>query len=232
MAEEDSFLALVHHDGEIKHKLRKGVKFTDKNSTNVFITTRTRLEDLQRSIQRRLYRDRRKQVWTTELFVEMLDPLASSGGSALNPHSPNIAGSSRPAIQHDTEAHQVSSPTFGFNLQAKTSDCVGDLGDTRCFGELADAIAATLHPVSISVVEKNLEPLVEEALRANDSNDEPEFIKGDSDDESGPVPTQQGGASSSGTQQYPPHLSNLNLDSLSGLGQVHGESSSDTQGSQ
>ncbi|MED6219340.1 hypothetical protein PIB30_034858, partial [Stylosanthes scabra] len=112
-----------HHDREIKHRSREGVKFTDKNPTNVFITTRTRLVDLQRNIQCRLCRDGRKrlcmiyyrlpisvvaqgvnygrftieadddlqvlfhcrrqfpEVRTTELFVEMLDPLASSGGS-------------------------------------------------------------------------------------------------------------------------------------------------------
>ncbi|MED6134787.1 hypothetical protein PIB30_040217 [Stylosanthes scabra] len=215
MAEEDSFLALVHYDEEIKHIAREGVKFTDKNPTNVFITMRTRLVDLQRSIQRRLCRDGRKrlgmiyyrlpifvvaqgvkygcfaieadedlqvlfhckrrfpEVRATKLFVEMLDPLASSGGSAPNPHSANVAGPSRPAIQHDREAHQVASPTFGFDLQAESADCVGDLGDTRSFGELAVAIAATPHPVSIPVIERDPEPLVEEALRANDSDVEP-----------------------------------------------------------
>ncbi|MED6110316.1 hypothetical protein PIB30_041820 [Stylosanthes scabra] len=57
MTEDDNFLALVHHDGEIKHRSREGVKFTDKNPTNVFITTRTRLTDLQRRIQRKICRD-------------------------------------------------------------------------------------------------------------------------------------------------------------------------------
>ncbi|MED6133146.1 hypothetical protein PIB30_025781 [Stylosanthes scabra] len=38
------------------------------------------------------------------------------------------------------------------------------------------------------------------------------------DDDSDPVPNQQGGASSSGTHQYSPHLSNLNLDALRVLG--------------
>ncbi|MED6206502.1 hypothetical protein PIB30_027300 [Stylosanthes scabra] len=52
------------------------------------------------------------------------------------------------------------------------------------------------------------------------------------DDDSGPIPNQQGGASSSGTHQYPPHLSNLNLDALSGPGRPQGEPSSGTQGSQ
>ncbi|MED6132481.1 hypothetical protein PIB30_019456 [Stylosanthes scabra] len=62
MAEENSFLALVHHDGEIKHNLQKGVKFTSKNPTNVFITPRTRLLDLQRNIQWKICSNGRKRI--------------------------------------------------------------------------------------------------------------------------------------------------------------------------
>ncbi|MED6150054.1 hypothetical protein PIB30_068493 [Stylosanthes scabra] len=43
----------------------------------------------------------------------------------------------------------------------------------RSFGELTVAIAAAPHPVSVPVVEKDPELLVEETLRANDSDDEP-----------------------------------------------------------
>ncbi|MED6150834.1 hypothetical protein PIB30_076383 [Stylosanthes scabra] len=251
MAEEDSFLALVHSDGEIKHRSREGVKFMDKNPTNVFIMTRTRLVDLQCSIQCRIYRDGRKrlgmiyyripifivaqgvkygcfaieayedlqvlfhcrrqfpEVRTTELFLEMLDPLASSGGSAPNPHSAIVGLPSRRVIQHDPEAHQVASPTF------------------------AAAVATAPHAVPVLPVERDPEPLVDEALRADDSNDEPAFFEGDgdSDDDIGPFPTQQGGASGLGTQQYPPHLLNLNLDALSGPGWAQVEPSSGTQGS-
>ncbi|MED6212345.1 hypothetical protein PIB30_082409 [Stylosanthes scabra] len=120
MAEEDRFLALVHNNEEIKHRSREGVKFMNKNPTNVFITTRTRVVDLQRRICRDgrkclgmiyycisisvvaqrvkydcfaieadedlqvLFHRRRQftEVRTTKLFVEKLDPLASSGGSA------------------------------------------------------------------------------------------------------------------------------------------------------
>ncbi|MED6132790.1 hypothetical protein PIB30_022103 [Stylosanthes scabra] len=208
MTEKDSFLALVHHDGEIKHSSREGVKFTSKNPTNVFITPRTRLLDLQRSIQRVMYgsfaiqadedlevlfhcRSQFPEVRTTELFVEMLAPLASSGGSAPGQHSANIAGPSR-----------------------------------RDTGTGAPQALCT------PPVQRVPDPGVVEALWADDSDNEPPFIEGDSDDDSGPVPNQPGGASSSGTHQYPPHLSTLNLDVLSGPRRVHGEPSSGTQGSQ
>ncbi|MED6121098.1 hypothetical protein PIB30_027034 [Stylosanthes scabra] len=108
-------------------------------------------------------------------------------GSAPNPHSAIVARPSRLVIQHDPEAHQVASPTFGIYHEA--ADCVGDLEDTRSFGELADAIAAAPHAVPVPHVERDPEPFVDEALRANDSDDEPTFFEGDNDNDSGPVPT-------------------------------------------
>ncbi|MED6218505.1 hypothetical protein PIB30_027160 [Stylosanthes scabra] len=114
----------------------------------------------------------------TELFVEIVDPLASSGGSNSNPHSANIVGPSRPAIQQDTEKHQVVSPSFGFNLQGEVVDCGGDLGEFRSFGELAVEIAASPRLLFTPVVERVPEPLIEEALRLDDSNDDPTQQRG------------------------------------------------------
>ncbi|MED6166941.1 hypothetical protein PIB30_114317, partial [Stylosanthes scabra] len=95
-----------------------------------------------------------------------------------------------------------------------------ELGDSRAFGEVGGTAAATPQPVSPPAFEgvPVPDPQVVEALRADDSDAEPELIEGESDDEAGPVPPPQGGASSSGTQQYPTHLSDLNLDGLSGPG--------------
>ncbi|MED6216048.1 hypothetical protein PIB30_004079 [Stylosanthes scabra] len=69
------------------------------------------------------------KVRTMELFAKIVDLLASSGSSAPNSHSANVVGSSRPAFHHDTEEHQVASPTFKFNRQEEAVDCGGDLGD-------------------------------------------------------------------------------------------------------
>ncbi|MED6191810.1 hypothetical protein PIB30_004023 [Stylosanthes scabra] len=232
MAEEDSFLALVHHYGEIKHNSREGVKFTSKNPTNVFITPRTCLSDLQRNIQQKICSNGRKrigmiyyripisvvaqgvmyvsfsiqadedlqvlfhcrsqflEVRTTELFVEILAPLASSGGSAPGQHFGNVAGPSHRAIQAEPEAQLVASPTFGIYNEAEAGDLVADLGDT---GTGAPQALCALP------VQRVPDPGVVETLWADDSDDEPPFIEGDSDDDSGPVPNQQGGASSSGT---------------------------------
>ncbi|MED6140504.1 hypothetical protein PIB30_093835, partial [Stylosanthes scabra] len=91
---------------------------------------------------------------------------------------------------------------------------------------LAVAMTRTPQPVSPQVCEKVPNPHVEEALQSDDSDDELAMIKGDSDDNSGPIPTRLGGSLSFDTQQYSPHLSNLNLDALFGLGPRDGDSSS------
>ncbi|MED6124808.1 hypothetical protein PIB30_062364 [Stylosanthes scabra] len=62
MENDESFVALVHHDGRIRYKSREGVKFIDKSPTNLFMTTRTTLVDLQDSIIRKLGFDGRKRV--------------------------------------------------------------------------------------------------------------------------------------------------------------------------
>ncbi|MED6129725.1 hypothetical protein PIB30_110710, partial [Stylosanthes scabra] len=62
MESDESFVALVHHEGKIRYKTREGVKFTDKSPANVFMTTRTTLVDLQGSIIRKLGLDGRKRV--------------------------------------------------------------------------------------------------------------------------------------------------------------------------
>ncbi|MED6216258.1 hypothetical protein PIB30_005846 [Stylosanthes scabra] len=252
MAEEDSFLALVHHDGEIKHNSREGVKFTSKNPTNVFITLRMRLSDLQRSIQRKICSNGRKRIGMIyyRIPISVVAQGVMYGSFAIQadedlqvlfhcrsqfPEVKNhraVCGNacstcefrpSRCAIQAEPEAKLVASPTFGIYNEAEAGDLVADLGDTD-----TGAPQALCAPP----VQRVPDPAVVEALRADDSDDEPPFIEGDSDDDSGPVPNQQGGASSSGTHQYPPHLSTLNLDVLSGPGRVQGEPSSGTQGSQ
>ncbi|MED6132232.1 hypothetical protein PIB30_017309 [Stylosanthes scabra] len=222
MKGDENFVALVHHDGKIKYKSREGVKFTDKSPSNIFLTSRTTLSELQRIIIRKLGLDSRKrvriyyrnpisvvaqgvkygclaiegdedlqivfhcrrqfpEVRTMELFVEVADSLVSSGGSAPNP---------RPV-----------------NAGAKAATDGTELGDYRRFG-VPGPDGAIPPPVSLLAFEgvPELDPHVEEALRPEDSDVEPEFIEEDSDDETGPAPPPQRDTSSSGTQQYPRHL--------------------------
>ncbi|MED6186744.1 hypothetical protein PIB30_069647 [Stylosanthes scabra] len=57
-----SFLALVHHNGKIKRRIREGVKFKFECPTNVFITERISFGDMQANIIRKLGLDARKRV--------------------------------------------------------------------------------------------------------------------------------------------------------------------------
>ncbi|MED6220106.1 hypothetical protein PIB30_041732 [Stylosanthes scabra] len=217
-------------------KIREGVKFTDKSPTNVFMTSRTILLDLQRNIVTKFGLDGRKEACDhilsdSDLCHGSECELASSGGSAPNPRPVNVGGASGSRNQREIDVPQVASPPFDFNLQVEAAMEGNELGDSRSFGELGFAMAATPQPVSPPAFEgvPDPDPHVGEALRPDDSDEELEFIEGDSDDEACPVPAPQGGTSSSGTQQYPPHLSNLNLDALSGPGRgASGSSSGET----
>ncbi|MED6107391.1 hypothetical protein PIB30_013504 [Stylosanthes scabra] len=206
MVEEDSFLTLVHHDGE--RNIQRNIYSTGKKRIGM-IYYRIPISVVAQGVMYgsfAIQADEDLQVVLRRVNILSMLP-----------------GPSRRAIQAEPEAQLVASPTFGIYNEAEAGDLVANLGDTG---------TGALRALCASPVQRVLDPGVVEALRADDSDNEPAFIEGDSDDDSGPVPNQPGGASSSGTHQYPPHLSTLNLDVLSGPGRVQGEPSSDTQGSQ
>ncbi|MED6117474.1 hypothetical protein PIB30_110290, partial [Stylosanthes scabra] len=84
------------------------------------------------------------EVRTTELFVEIVDLLASSGSSAPNPLSLNVGGPSCYGVSHETDMRQVASLSSDINLQAEAAGGGHDVGDSCSFGELAAAMAANL----------------------------------------------------------------------------------------
>ncbi|MED6169364.1 hypothetical protein PIB30_020670 [Stylosanthes scabra] len=196
MAEEDSFLALVHHDDEIKHSSREGVKLTSKNPTNVFITPRTRLSDLQRNIQRKICSTGRKRIGMTyyRIPISVVAQGVMYGSFAIQADEDLQVlfhcRSQFPEVRTTELFVEMLAPLASSGGSApEAGDLVADLGDTD-----TGAPQALCTPP----VQRVSDPGVEEALRADDSDDEPPFIEGDSDDDSGPVPNQQGGASSLG----------------------------------
>ncbi|MED6212858.1 hypothetical protein PIB30_087458 [Stylosanthes scabra] len=115
---------------------------------------------------------------TTELFVKIADSLESSGGSAPIPRPVNVGEAS--GSRNQRVVSLVASSSFDFNLQAEMATGKNELGDSRSFGELGVAVAATPQPVSPPAFEgvPVPDPQVVEALRADDSDAEPEFIEG------------------------------------------------------
>ncbi|MED6213338.1 hypothetical protein PIB30_092138 [Stylosanthes scabra] len=105
----------------------------------------------------------------------------------------------------------AASPSFDVNLQQDNDDAC-DLGDNRSFEELAVAMTGTPQPPSPHICHAIPDPMVEEALRCNDSDD------------GGTIHVPREGPSSSRTQDYPPHFSTLNLEVGSAIGPVDRDS--------
>ncbi|MED6199240.1 hypothetical protein PIB30_074054 [Stylosanthes scabra] len=146
-----SFLVLVHHNGKIKRRTREGVKFKSECPTNVFIMETTSFVDLQASIIRKLDEDLQvllhchqqyPEVRTIELYIEIEDVGASSGGSTPLPPPVHVRCTHAPLPVCVPKTERVASPSFDVSLPRDDYDTC-DLGDNRSIGELAVAMART-----------------------------------------------------------------------------------------
>ncbi|RYR03094.1 hypothetical protein Ahy_B06g081927 isoform C [Arachis hypogaea] len=184
MASEESFVVLVHHRGSIKRKTRSGVKFTDKDPLCIVVSPTTSYDDLVRSVLMKLGLEGAKQV--KKFFYRI--PGVRTGIPPLWPFPVY-----EPAVQ------PVASPSFAVDLNGSVGDEVG----SREF--LPNAL-------------QGVAPLgVGDGLLGDAEEDdvEPDMIDDDSSDDIGASePALAVGGSSSGTQQYPPHFSSLDLDAM------------------
>ncbi|RYR53486.1 hypothetical protein Ahy_A06g028634 isoform D [Arachis hypogaea] len=221
MASEESFVVLVHHKGSIKRKTRSGVKFTDKDPLCIVVNPTTRYDDLVRSVlmklglegakrvKKFLYRIPRQfpEVRTPEFLAKLVDVVSISGDS--NRNTTNVAtaagSSSRAAVAfssvpvYEPAVQLVASPSFAVDLNDGVGDEVGSF----------DILPNALQGVPLVGVGDGVLGDVEE------DDVEPDTIEDDSGDEVGATrPALAGGGSSSGTQQYPPHFSSLDLDAM------------------
>ncbi|XP_057730522.1 uncharacterized protein LOC130945843 [Arachis stenosperma] len=231
MASEESFVVLVHHRGSVNRKTRSGVKFTDKNPLCIVITSTTSYDDLVSAVLMKLGLEGAKrvkkffyripvtvlqntvkydcftinndadlqvmflcrrqfpEVRTPELLARLVDVVSSSGGSNRNTNT--IANAA--VVQH------VASPSFAVDLNATEGDEVVEREN------LPNALVGVA-PVGVG----------DGFLDDEDEDDvEPDMIDDDSADDIGATgPALEVGGSSSGTQQYPPHFSSLDLDAM------------------
>ncbi|XP_057739895.1 uncharacterized protein LOC130957003 [Arachis stenosperma] len=210
MVSEDNFLVLVHHRGSIKRKTRSGVKFTDKDHLCIIDTVKYDCftigsdEDLQV-----MFHCRRQfpEVRTPELLAKLVDVVSNSGGSNQNTNTlATVAGSSsRPAVAsspvpaYEPPSQPVASPSFAVNLNGSVGDEVGT-------GEFIPTSVQCAAPAGVG------DGLFDDL---EDNDVEPDMIAdGSGDDIGASQPAGVGGGSSSGTQQYPPHFSSLDLDAM------------------
>ncbi|XP_057724126.1 uncharacterized protein LOC130940093 [Arachis stenosperma] len=147
-----------------------------------------------------------------ELFAKLEVGVDSSGASAPVP-SPTAAGgasSSMPAVK--PYLPPVQSPSFA-----------ADLDRTEVVGSVPLENAVVIEPPHVVGTGGGLVPYIEDfggpdqvenAMRDDESDQEPVDIVGDSDDDTGGDPHAQHRPSCSNSHQYPPHFSTLNMDAL------------------
>ncbi|XP_015931825.1 uncharacterized protein LOC107458127 [Arachis duranensis] len=210
---------------------RHGVKFTDREPVSIFIRSSSTLAEIKFSILQKLstcatklikklfykilitvvstgvryetfvigsdedlqvlFHCRRSfpEVRIPELFVKLEDHVDSSGASTLDPQSTTVGGAS------------TSMPVVAAVVLPPGPERAGAVH------------ASVVHCVPEVEFEVRLDR-VENALRDNDSDKEPVDIGGDSDDDIPRGTRTAHGGSGSGTQEYPPHLSSLNLEAI------------------
>ncbi|XP_015938780.1 uncharacterized protein LOC107464366 [Arachis duranensis] len=210
MVSEESFVVLVHHRGSVNRKTRSGVKFTDKNPLCIIVTSTTSYDDLVSVVLMKLGLEGAKrfpEVRTPELLARLVDVVSSSGGSNWNTNTiANPAGSSsQPAVAsssvpvYEPVVQPVASPSFAVDLNGTEGDEVVEREN------LPNAL------VGVALVG------VGDGFLGDEEEDdvEPDMIDDDSADDIGANgPALAVGGSSSGTQQYPPHFSSLDLDAM------------------
>ncbi|XP_057756102.1 uncharacterized protein LOC130975306 [Arachis stenosperma] len=152
------------------------------------------------------------EVKIHELFAKLEVGVDSSGASAPV-HSSTAAGgafSSMPAVRPSVPL--VASPSFTADLDQTEVVSSVPLENAGVFEQAYEVgTGGGLLPDMQGFGEPDR---VENVMCDDDSDQEPVDIIGDSDDDTGANPHAQHGPSSSGTQQYPPHFSTLNLEAL------------------
>ncbi|RYR20380.1 uncharacterized protein LOC107633133 [Arachis ipaensis] len=147
------------------------------------------------------------EVRTPKLLAKLVDVVSSSGGSNRNTHAvATVAGSSsRPAVAsssvptYEPLIQPVASPSFAVDLS-------GNVGDEVGTGEHLPTSVHCATPAGVG------DGLFDDP---DDDDVEPDLIADDSGDDLGASdPRRAAGGSSSGTQQYPPHFSSLDLDAM------------------
>ncbi|XP_057760041.1 uncharacterized protein LOC130980368 [Arachis stenosperma] len=167
------------------------------------------------------------EVRRPELLAKLVDVVYSSGGSNRNANTiAAVAGSSsRPVVAsssvpvYEPPMQPVASPSFAVDLSANA-------GDEVRYGEHLPTEVHCPTPAGVG------EDLFDDP---DDDDVEPDMIADDSGDDLGTTDTRRAtGGSSSGTQQYPPHFSSLDLDAMrqdENPVQASGFGARDTEGS-
>ncbi|QHO44298.1 Putative mutator sub-class protein [Arachis hypogaea] len=215
MASEESFVVLVHHRGSIKRKTRSGVKFTDKDPLCIVMNPTTSYDDLIRSVLMKLGLEGAKQV---KKFFYRIPVTVLQDTVKYDCFTIGSDEDLQVMFLCRRQFPEVRTP----ELLAKLVDVVSSSGGSnRNTTTVATAAGSSSRPAvaysSVPVYEPvGVPPVgVGDGLLGDAEEDdvEPDMIEDDSGDEVGATePALAVGGSSSGTHQYPPHFSSLDLD--------------------
>ncbi|XP_015969910.1 uncharacterized protein LOC107493324 [Arachis duranensis] len=214
MASEESFVVLVHHRGSIKRKTRFGVKFTDKDPLYIIVTPTMSFDDPVRSVLMKLGLEGAKRVKKFFYRIPITvfqDTVKYDCFMIISDEDlqviflcrwqfPEVRTPELLAKLVDVPIVQpVASPSFAVDLNGSGD---GEVGSRE---NLPNALLGVV-PLGVG----------DELLGDAEEDDvEPDMIDDDSGDDIGASEAALAiGGSSSGTQQYPPHFSSLDLDAM------------------
>ncbi|XP_015955797.1 uncharacterized protein LOC107480167 [Arachis duranensis] len=127
-------------------------------------------------------------------------------------------------LEVGVDSSRASAPVPSPTAAVQSPSFAADLDRTEVVGSVPLENAAVIEPPHVVGTGGGLVPYIEDfggpdqvenAMRDDESDQEPVDIVGDSDNDTGGDPHAQHRPSSSGSHQYPPHFSTLNLDALS-----------------
>ncbi|RYQ80443.1 hypothetical protein Ahy_Scaffold1g106853 isoform H [Arachis hypogaea] len=209
MASAESFLVLVHYRGSIKRKTRSGVKFTDKDPLCIIVTPTTTYDALVSSVLEKLGLEGVKRVKKffyripTAVLHDTVKFDCSTIGSDEDLQVMFLCRRQFPEVRTpellEPPMQPVASPSFAVDLS-------GNVGDEVRYGEHISTEVHCPTPAGFG------DGLFDDP---DDDDVEPDMIADESGDDVGTtIPRRATGGSSSGTQQYPPHFSSLDLDAM------------------
>ncbi|XP_015935595.1 uncharacterized protein LOC107461590 [Arachis duranensis] len=214
---EDSFVALVHCSRKFQKSKRHGVKFTDREPVSIFIRSSSTLAEIKLSILQKLGTRETKLV--KKLFYEIPITVVSTGVR----YETFVIGSDEDLqVLFNCSFPEVRIP----EMFAKLEDRVDSSGASAPGPQSTTVGGASTSLPVVAVVVPPPEPKragvefevgpdrVENALCDDDSDEEPVDIGGDSEDDIPRGVRTAHGGSDSGSQEYPPHLSSLNLEAI------------------
>ncbi|XP_015959398.1 uncharacterized protein LOC107483280 [Arachis duranensis] len=225
-SEEESVLVLVHCSGKIKRSKKYGAKFIDREPLSVFISSSRTLSDVKNSILEKFGVFGSKLV--KKIFYKIPIIVVSSG--VQYDTFVLVADEDIRVLFHCVRSFpkvRIHELYAKLEVAVNSSGALAPVHSSTATGGASYSMPAALPSVPQQAFEGDTgraivhevqgfgEPdRVENAIQDDDSDQEPVDIFGDSDDDTGANPHAQQAPSSSGTQQYPPYFSILNLEAL------------------